>query len=118
MKPSEPIPKLSHDEAESALLRNAPKELARVVLAVGMHAESLPWAEDFCASLCVHADEEVRGNALLALGHLARRFGGLTEHKVKPMVLRALKDKSAFVRAQVIIALEDMEFFQRWQEDL
>jgi hypothetical protein len=112
---SESVPKVSQDEAEAALLRNAPKELARVVLSVGMHAESLPWAEDYCASLGVHADEQVRGNAVMALGHLARRFGGLDEHKVKPVVRRALKDKSAFVRAQVIAALEDMEFFKEWQ---
>ncbi len=107
----EPIDAQSRATAESARERNDPDELLQVVLAVALHEEDLPWAEQFCASLATHAHFNVRGNAILGLGHLARRFERLDVSVAVPLVARGLADPDSYVRGQAHAAAEDLELY-------
>ena len=106
----EEIEPIARAEAEIALHRGSPDELLTVALSVALHETELSWAQDFCAGLASHPHPNVRGNAILGLGHLARRFGTL-EPSAIPIVESALRDPDDFVRGQAHAAADDLNHF-------
>lgn len=108
IKPLDPV------EVEAAISRNDAAELLRVPVAVSLHADDLAWAQDVCVRLASHPDFNVRGNAILGFGHLARRFGSLERSKVEPLVARALRDPVDYVRMQADTTSDDLRQFLGW----
>lgn len=102
------------DRVEDALSRDDPCELEDLVLAVALEADEREWAECCCAQLAKHRSAQVRGNALLGFGHLARRFGRLDPHRVRRLVEIGLHDRSEFVRGQAEVAADDLRTFLSW----
>ena len=116
MKPKyEKIEELSKTEIEAAILRDNPEELLIAVLSAALYAEDAAWAEDVCVRLAAHKHENVRGNAILGFGHIARIDRRLTEATVKPLIEVALEDESAYVRGQAEGAKDDIKHFLRWK---
>lgn len=111
----EPIPPLSRDEVEAALARDEPDELLRVVLAAALYADDGAWAEDVCLRLAAHPHPDVRGNAVLGLGHIARIHGRLEAARALPAIEAALADADDFVRGQADAAAGDVEHFLGWR---
>ena len=70
-----------------------------------------------CLELAEHEDEYVRGNAVLALGHLARLTRALHESRVRKVLGEALEDESEFVRGQADSARSDLHMFMGWDFD-
>ena len=99
---------------EAALERDEPADLLYVPVSVSLYAEDREWAEAVCVRLAHHPHFNVRGNAMLGLGHLARRFGVLDRTLVAPLVLAALDDPHAYVRGQADNALDDIRQFIGW----
>jgi hypothetical protein len=110
----EPIEPLNRLKAEEAIARDNSEELLRVVLAVGLHELDGDWAATFCEQLCHHPHANVRGNAVLSLGYLARRFGKLNEDRVRPIIESALRDSDDYVRGQAHDAADDIQHFLDW----
>jgi hypothetical protein len=100
---------------EAALERDDPRELADLVLEIALDADEREWAQACCAELARHRNANVRGNALVGLGHLARRFGQLDPHRIKRIVSIALWDRSDYVRRQAKSAAEDLATFLSWE---
>ncbi len=94
------IPPCSREQAQEALVRNDCDALARVVIAVSLHDPDERFAEELRIRLSGHEHEMVRGNSVLGLGHVARRFGTLDTLRSKPIIEAALKDQSEYVRGQ------------------
>jgi hypothetical protein len=111
----EKIKELSRVEIEAAILRNDLGELSIAVLSAALYGEDRSWAEDVCFRLASHEHENVRGNAILGFGHIARIARQLDEAKVKPLIESALEDPSAYVRGQAEGTKDDVEFFLRWR---
>jgi len=111
----EPIEPQSKDEIESAILRNDPNELLYAVLAAALHSDDPNWAEEICLRLAKHEHFNVRGNAILGFGHIARIHQLLNEGRVKPLIEAALKDESEYVRGQAHAAADDVGFFLKWK---
>src|SRR6185503_13289692 len=88
------IEKLSTAEVEAAILRNKPIELSTAVLSAALYADSAEWAQGVCERLATHPNENVRGNAILGFGHVARINGRLTESRVRPLIEAGLRDDS------------------------
>jgi hypothetical protein len=109
------IEKLSAGEVEAAILRNTPSELSVSVLSAALYADDAEWAQGVCEHLASHPNENVRGNAILGFGHIARINGKLVQAKVKPLIEAALRDDSAYVRAQANSAADDVELFLQWR---
>jgi hypothetical protein len=65
-----------------------------VVLSAALYSDDPVRAEDVCAPLSNHEHFNVRGNAIVGFGHIARIHRELTESRVKPIIEAALKDKS------------------------
>jgi len=100
---------------ERARERDDPIELQQLVIEVALHADSREWAECTCADLARHRNAQVRGNALLGFGHLARRFGALDRRRVQRLVEIGLFSQHEYVRAQAESAAEDLETFLAWR---
>src|SRR6185295_6125780 len=110
----EPIDPMSREEVEAALSRADPEELYRVVIAVGLHADDCEWACAICLHLARHHHFNVRGNAILSLGHLARRFGYL-DPVARRTIEDGLRDVDEYVRGQAVDAADDAHHFLRWK---
>jgi len=112
-----PIKQRSKEEVEAALERNDPDELLHAVLAAALYSDDSHWSEEICLRLSGHEHFNVRGNAILGFGHIARIHGRLNENKVKPVIEAGLNDKSDYVRGQANAAADDVEFFLKWGVD-
>jgi hypothetical protein len=64
----------TEEDVDAVLRRNDPDELLYVPIVVGMNAASREpgWAEEICLALAQHPHFNVRGNAILGMGHIAR----------------------------------------------
>jgi hypothetical protein len=113
----DPIEPMSREAVEAALGRDEPKELLRAVIAVALHSEELGWASAVCLQLARHQHFNVRGNAILGLGHLARRFGRL-DPVARDVIEDGLRDSDAYVRGQAECAADDAQHFLRWKISL
>ncbi len=89
--------------------------LMDLVLEIGLAAESREWAQSCCLQLVRHRNANVRGDAVLAFGHLARRFGQLDSQRVRRLVEIALYDPSDYVRGQANSAADDLSTFLGWE---
>jgi hypothetical protein len=112
-----PIERLSIEEVESAISGNDPEDLLIVVLSAALYSDDQRWAEDICLKLSKHEHFNVRGNAILGFGHIARIHRRLDQRKVQPVLEAALKDPSDYVRGQADVAADDVEFFLNWKVD-
>lgn len=113
----EPIEHRSKGEVESAISRNDPNELLYAVLSAALYSDDGNWAEGICLRLSSHEHFNVRGNAILGFGHIARIHKKLNETKVKPVIEAAMNDQSDYVRGQADAAADDVEFFLKWKLD-
>ena len=110
----EPVPQLSVDEVEAAIRRNHPSELLVAVLSAALFARDLNWAQAVCARLAAHEHFNVRGNAILGFGHLARVHGTLERAIALPIVEAGLRDSHEYVRRQAESAADDLEHCLGW----
>ena len=95
-------------DVEAVIARDLPEELRHVPVAVSMDPPDCSWSESICLRLAEHQNFNVRGNAVLALGHLARACGSLTLDRVLPIVSAALGDQDEYVRGQAYNAASDI----------
>lgn len=95
-------------DIEAEVARGRPGELLYVPIAIGMDPPDCGWAEAICLSLAGHPEFNVRGNAILGLGHLARTCGRIDPACAVPAIANALHDESAYVRGQAETAADDL----------
>lgn len=100
-------------DIEAAIERNNPDELLRVPIIVGMNAPDCEqaWAENVCCSLCEHPHFNVRGNAILGLGHIARTCRKLDLDRAVPLISNAFNDPHEYVRSHANNAACELELY-------
>ena len=99
---------------EAVLAEGDPLKLLYVPILVSLSSPDSRWSEEVCIRLAVHPDANVRGNAVLGFGHLARLCGELDEASVRPLIESALRDDHAYVRGQATNAADDAAQFLGW----
>jgi hypothetical protein len=109
------LEKFTPKDVNLALLRNDPDELQFVSITVALSDLDFNFIQAVCIRLASHNDEKVSGNALVSLGHLARRFRLLDEHAVRPLIESALRSGSDYVRASAKSAADEIHQFLHWQ---
>nr|CAP47715.1 putative integron gene cassette protein [uncultured bacterium] len=109
------IPELSPEEIETALTEGHPLGLEVVVLSAVLHSSDSERAQDICIALSSHPNPNVRGNAVLGLGHLARIHGFLNQERALPVVIAALADHDPYVAGQAESAADDITHFLGWE---
>lgn len=98
-------------DIEATLARDRPDELAYIPILIGMDPPDCAWAEAICVMLARHPDADVRANAVLGLGHLARTCGRLDLSIAVPTIAAALHDADPHVRGQAESAADDLLHF-------
>jgi hypothetical protein len=120
MQPTSPKP---HDalcdnwteaDVEAIIARGDPGELLYIPIHISLNPPGRVWAEQICIRLAGHPDANVRGNAILGFGHLARIFGYLNCRKVQPLIEAGLQDPDGYVRGQADAAADDVEWSLGW----
>jgi hypothetical protein len=106
------------EDVKAVLERADPQELLYVPIVVSMDPPDCGWSEAICVQLSAHAHEDVRGNAILGFGHLARTCRKLNEQVVKPIIEAGLRDPSRSVRGQADAAADDVQHFLGWRVKL
>src|SRR5262245_53444465 len=110
----EPIPQMSVEEVEDAIERNQPNELLFAVISAALYGVDRDWAQSVCCRLAVHEHYNVRGNAILGFGHIARIHGWLDRTVVLPIIENGLRDSHEYVRSQAHSAADDVKHFLGW----
>ena len=104
----------SHADIERALREDDPEVLLRAVIGVSMHDADWHYAQHLCIRLSAHPHYNVRANAVLGFGHIARVHGRLDQAVVQPIIAAALRDEDHYIRGQAHCAKSDTEFFLKW----
>ncbi len=103
---------LSHDAAEALAAAGGVPALSKALIALSLADPDLAWTTAFLLRFTTHASPNIRGNALLGFGHLARRFRSLPGAAlVRAAIAAGLADGDAFVRGQADSASDDMASF-------
>ncbi len=105
----------TESDVKAALKRNDVDELQFVSLTIALASSDRTSAQDTCLILSSHSDNKVRGNAVMSLGHLARRFRQLDEAAVKPVIEAALQDADDSVRSHAKSAADEIYQFLGWK---
>jgi hypothetical protein len=113
----EEIGQWSHEAVERALRGGDTEALLRAVIGVSMHNADWRYAQDLCVRLSSHPHFNVRGNAVLSFGHIARVHRQLDRALVQPIIQAALRDESDYIRGQAVCAMDDTAFFLEWHYD-
>ena len=95
-------------DVESVIARGLSDELLYVPIVITMHPSDCAWSERICLSLASHEHFNVRGNAILGFGHLARTCGRLNLAAVVPIISAALGDSHEYVRGHAVDAASDL----------
>ena len=106
--------RFTHKDVEAAIIRNDPAELQLVPVTVALISSDPSFAQEVCIKLAAHENNKVRGNAIMSLGHIARRFRRLNEHEVKPIIEAALQDGDDYVRMLAKSAADEIHQFLGW----
>jgi hypothetical protein len=110
----ERIDEVTREAVEQALREDNPEVLLRVVIAVSMYEPDWRYAQDLCIRLSFHIHFNVRGNAVLGFGHIARVHRQLDQAMVQPIIQAALRDEDSYIRGQAHSAMDDTAFFLKW----
>lgn len=102
-------------EVEAVIAADHPPDLLHVPILVSLNPPAGAWAESVCVRLAVHSHPNVRGNAMLGFGHLARTTGELDREIVEPLLKSGLADPDEYVRSQADAGWSDAAFFLEWR---
>jgi hypothetical protein len=82
-----------------------------------MHDGDWRYAQDLCIRLSLHPHFNVRGNAVLGFGHIARVHRQLDRAVVQPIIKAALLDANDYIRGHGHDAADDTAHFLGWHYD-
>jgi len=105
---------ITENDIQAVFQRNDSAELVLVSVSIALISPDLDIAQDACIRLCSHSSPLVKGNALVSLGHLARRFRQLDELRVKPIIEEALEDTNEYICSSAQSAADEIHQFLGW----
>jgi len=115
IKKFQDLDSITAKDVSFALHRNDPLELRLVAVTLALSDLEFNYIQTVCIQLCSNADGVVRGNALVSLGHLARRFHQLDEQAVKPIIESGFRAPDPYIRASAKSAADEIHQFLHWK---
>jgi hypothetical protein len=101
-------------DVNAALVRDDPDELELLSITLALSDLDFRFCQSVCITLASGGKGKIRGNALVSLGHLARRYRALDEASVKPLLESGLADFDAYVRMSAKSASDEIHQFLHW----
>jgi hypothetical protein len=109
------IPEFTKAEMEQVIIENDIEKLIFVPLFASLYFEDRDFAYEVCIQLASHPNINVRGCAIEGFEHIARIDGKLDKEIVKPLIEKALFDKSEFIRMKADDTKDGLEHFLKWK---
>lgn len=103
-------PDLEHAEAVRYLATSDVNKVTEALISIGLNELNGEWAEHTCLQFIDHPDDSFSAAAIVAIGHIARRFGAVDMVKITPAFERARR-RSPSLSAAVNNAMDDIEMF-------
>lgn len=103
----------SDDEAQAILENGSREQLLEFALSVGEYGSNRQKAQELCLNLLENTDAEIRANAIKGLSYIARNHRFLDKRRVKPYLLRELRENTEF-REDIANSIEDIRSFLDW----
>lgn len=103
-------PDLTRDEAVHDLATGDVSKVTTALISVGLNEMDCTWAQDVCLRHMDNDNEEIASAAIVAIGHIARRFGTLDMARVTPALIRA-EHKCPALSGVIGSAMDDIEMF-------
>ena len=111
----ESIPEFTEAEMEKAIAEDDFEKLIFVPLFASLYYEDRSYAEKICIKLVAHSHFNVRAMAIEGFEHIARIDGKLDKETVKPIIEKALKDESEFVRDKAEWTQDATKQYLKWK---
>ena len=102
---------MTKDEFEEFIKTGNAEEVAKQLIGLAFYEEDYDFALRMILLCTEHSDSNVRGNAILCLGHLARIHKRLPVDPIVSIVLNGIVDVDEYVRGQAYPAKDDIELF-------
>ncbi|WP_223487183.1 hypothetical protein [Pseudomonas sp. A-RE-19] len=103
-------PTMSHEEATRLLTSEVETNVAAALISIGLNEQDKTWAQNTCLKYLESESESVAASAITALGHIARRQGGLDLGAVRP-ALEQVKERFPSLEGIVADTFDDIETF-------
>ncbi|RON13541.1 hypothetical protein [Pseudomonas frederiksbergensis] len=103
-------PTMSHEEATRLLASDLETNVAAALISIGLNEQDRVWAQNTCLKYLEGESESVAAAAITALGHIARRQGGLDLGAVRP-ALEKVKERFPSLEGTVADTLDDIEAY-------
>lgn len=103
-------PDLSRDEAIRDLATGETAKATTALISIGLNETDGIWAQDTCLKYMQDDNPMIASAAIVAIGHIARRFGVLDMAKVSPALQQAER-KEPSLKGVIGSALDDIEMF-------
>jgi hypothetical protein len=107
----EPIPEYDRDTAIQEMESGVTERLTRALLSLAFYDSDRHFVQSLCIKHSKDANDDVRGIAILCLGHLARIHRALQTDNAMSTVIEALHDSNNYVRGCAEDALDDIMIF-------
>ncbi|WP_226661178.1 hypothetical protein [Microbulbifer aggregans] len=105
----------SDSEIWEAIRSNDVESLTLIPLKLAFCHDNWRFVQDIGVQLSDHDNENVRGNAVRSFAYTAMNHGRVEKRVVKPVLLRALKDNSDWVKACAQETIDDVNRFMGWR---
>ncbi|CRM17749.1 MULTISPECIES: hypothetical protein [Pseudomonas] len=103
-------PDLTHDESVTDLATGDVSKVTTALISVGLNETDCTWAQSVCLQHMRDDNEDIASAAIVAIGHIARRFGTLDMDKVMPALQQAMR-KCPALSGVIGSAMDDIEMF-------
>ncbi|MEX5539269.1 hypothetical protein [Pseudomonas poae] len=103
-------PDLTHDESINALATGDVSKVTTALISVGLNEIDGTWAQSVCLQYMHDDNEAIASAAIVAIGHIARRFGALDMDRVIPALQQA-KRKCPALSGVIGSATDDIKMF-------
>ena len=100
-----PLPRLSREQVLAAIESDDTDVLIHAALSTATNDPDWKVAQELCIRLSDHPHATVRGNAILAIGYVARSHQKPEKRLVKPILPRARRDPELDVRDRAEYAI-------------
>lgn len=114
MQKVQDLSNITNEDILAALSRNDPEELQLLPIVVALSYPDRLTAQSVCVTLSLNSYNKIRGNALVSLGYLARRFRALDEPVVRPLIENGIRDSDRSIREQARSAADEIHQFLHW----
>ncbi|KAB0566297.1 hypothetical protein C9383_01085 [Pseudomonas palleroniana] len=103
-------PSLDRDEAVRFLATPDPNKVTEALISIGLNEMDSTWAQETCLQFVTNPDDDIASAAIIAIGHIARRFGEVEITKISASFEQA-KRRSPSLSGVVDDALGDIEMY-------